>query len=103
MHEIVTGLLSEINFAPATEVEEILQNVRCILSTTKFSVPLDRDFGLDATYLDKPLEVAKAKMASDIVLAISEYEPRVTVSDILFEADLDGILKAKVQVVINEI
>lgn len=103
MYEITTGVLPEIDFAPKTDAEEIIQNVRCILATTKFSIPLDRDFGLDATYLDKPLEVAKAKMASDIVLAISEYEPRVTVSDILFEADLDGILRAKVQVVINEI
>ena len=39
----VVSLDSDVNFAPETEVVEILQNVRTILATRKGSVPLDRD------------------------------------------------------------
>lgn len=99
---ITAGDLSKINFAPATEAEEILQNVRCILSTTKFSVPLDRDFGIDADMVDMPVDYAKAQLASEFVTAIAKYEPRAAVSDITFEANLQGRLVPKVKVMINE-
>ncbi len=101
--EIITvGRMPPIDFAPASEAEEIIQNVRCLLATTKYSVPLDRDLGLDATYLDMPMEVAKAKMVSDIVLAIARDEPRAAVSKVEWEHDIDGILRAKVQVKTND-
>ena len=101
--EVITvGRMPPIDFAPATEAEEVIQNVRCILATTKYSVPLDRDLGLDATYLDMPMEVAKAQMVSDIVLAIARDEPRAAVSNVDWEHDIDGILRAKVQVKTNE-
>lgn len=102
MYEITTGSLTGISFAPRNELEEILQNVRCILSTPKFSVPLDRDFGIDGDFLDQPLETAKAKLVAEIVLAVAKYEPRVTVTNVLWEATNEGVLRAKVQVTINE-
>ena len=100
--EIAVGRMPPVDFAPETELAEILQNVRCILATTKYSVPLDRDLGLDATYIDMPKEQAKAQMISDIVLAVSRYEPRAAVSNVTWEADIDGILKAKVKVTTND-
>ena len=45
MEFVVTTDAKTIDFAPATKIEEILQNVRTILGTVKFSVPLDREFG----------------------------------------------------------
>ena len=101
-HEIAVGRLPPIDFAPATVAEEVLQNVRCILATMKYSEPLDRDLGLSATYLDAPMEKSKAKMVSDIILAIAENEPRAAVTNITFEPDIDGILRVKVQVKIDE-
>lgn len=38
--------LKKINLAPENTVEEVLQNVAMIISTPKFSVPLDRGFGM---------------------------------------------------------
>lgn len=87
-----------ISFSPSSEEEEILQNVRTILATVKGSIPLDRDFGIDASYLDEPIPVAKAKLASEIVTALKKYEPRVKVTSISFTGTEDGILKPKVQV-----
>lgn len=103
MYEITTGSLASISFSPKTELEEVLQNVRCILSTPRFSVPLDREFGIDGTYVDKPMETAKGKLVADIVLTVAKYEPRVTVTNVLWETDPDGVLKAKVQVSLNEL
>lgn len=90
-----------IDFAPETEAAEILQNVRTILATTVGSVPLDRAFGVDASCLDRPMAKARAMLASEIIMKIRKYEPRVTVTSVDFEEDMDGILRPKVQVKIN--
>lgn len=90
-----------INFSPQSEVEEILQNVRTILSTIKGSVPLDRDFGIDSSYVDAPMPVAKAKLASEIMSAVQKYEPRATITSIDFTGEMDGVLKPRIEVRIN--
>lgn len=99
----ISGLrpVKGIDFAPSSEAAEIMQNLRTIISTIKYSVPLDRDFGVDASYVDKPTAVAEAMLADEIVAAIQKYEPRVTVESISFTADVDGQLIPKVQVAIN--
>lgn len=91
-----------IDFAPATEIEEIMQNLRTIISTTKWSVPLDRGFGIDADYVDKPMAQAQALLSSEIITAIQAYEPRVSIESISFTAEEDGILKPRIEVSINE-
>ena len=52
---LVVGIPSEVNLSPANKYEEILQNVRTILATPVGSVPLDRDFGVDMRFIDRPL------------------------------------------------
>ena len=91
-----------VNFSPENKIEEILQNVRTILSTVKGSVPLDREFGVDASYLDAPTPVAKAMLSSEILQAIRKYEPRVEITKIEFEGDLNGTLRPRIEVKINE-
>lgn len=99
---LVTSTSSAVNFG-ATGVTEILQNVRTIMNTAKLSVPLDRAFGVDATLIDLPMPVAKAKLAAEIVEAVQKYEPRVTISKVTFEGDTDnGLLIPKAQVYIND-
>lgn len=101
LYDVTAVMGRGIDFAPATETEEILQNLRTILATTAGSVPLDRAFGVDASYVDRPMEKARAMLVSEIIVKIRKYEPRVTVTSVDFEADMDGILKPKVQVKIN--
>ncbi len=98
---ILAGQVDSIDFAPASEYAEILQNVCTILATPVYSVPLDRGFGIDAACVDMPLPVAKAKVGQEIVRAIRKYEPRVSVTKITWQADSDGVLKPKVQVRIH--
>lgn len=99
---ILVGHTADIDFAPASEYAEILQNVRTILATPVYSVPLDRRFGVNGEFVDLPLPVAKAQIGQEIVTAIRRYEPRVSVIKITWEAEQDGILKPKVQVRIND-
>lgn len=88
---------------PATEVEEILQNVRCILATTKGSVPMDRAFGISANMLDAPISVTQARLTAEIAKAVKTFEPRARVQEVKYSGDFsDGQLNFTVVVEIIE-
>lgn len=87
-----------VNFAPSTEVEEVIQNVRTIINTIKRSVPLDRSFGIDGDVVDKPVPVAEAQLSNEIFTAVRRYEPRARIENIRFKSDLTGKLKVEVVV-----
>ncbi|WP_080705951.1 hypothetical protein [Selenomonas sp. AB3002] len=72
----VTAEMKDINFVPASEYEEILQNVRTIINTLKKTVPMDREFGINGEVIDLPIAAAQAKITGEIVAAVSKYEPR---------------------------
>lgn len=91
----------DIDFAPASVEEEIIQNVRTILTTYQRTVPLDRGFGISADYLDKTLPVAQATMASELMTAIRQYEPRCQVVGITFTGNDNGALTPRIEVTIN--
>lgn len=101
IYDVLAQPVQGIDFAPASEAAEILQNLRTIITTTKYSVPLDRDFGFNADMLDKPMNVAQAQLQSEIIMAIKRYGPRVTVTSISFTGTDDGRLIPKVQVMIK--
>lgn len=98
----VVNLDAGVDFKPASVEAEILQNVRTILSTRKGSVPLDRDFGISWEYLDRPIDVAQMLMRSEIVDAVSTYEPRAKVESVVFDSTsedaMDGVLKPTVTI-----
>lgn len=62
-YDVLAMPVQGIDFAPTSEAAEILQNIRTIITTTKYSVPLDRDFGINADMLDLPINVAQARAA----------------------------------------
>lgn len=94
---------NQINFAPASELEEILQNLRTIITTPKYSVPLNREMGITATWLDSPLPVAQAQLTAEIVFAVQRWEPRARVTRVTYVQDSEqGKLIPKVQVRIVE-
>lgn len=77
---------SVIDFSPEYEAQEILQNVRTICSTIKGSVPLDREFGVDAGIIDEPVNVARARISAKIIAAVREFEPRADVVKVTFRS-----------------
>lgn len=77
----------KIEIKPQTEIFEIVQNVRTIILTQKYSVPMDREFGLDTRVLDMPLPAAQARLTAEVATAISKYEPRAKLKRLRFEGD----------------
>ena len=102
MEYVVMPDAKTIDLAPATKIEEILQNIRTILGTVKFSVPLDREFGISGDTVDKPMPQAEAILSSEIFAHIKRYEPRVSITEITFTGDINGRITPKVTVKINE-
>ena len=100
--EIIGGRKQKINLFPTTALEEILQNVRMILTTVAGSVPLDRAFGLTVSFIDDPEPRGMMKARIFLLEAIQDYEPRVEVTEVDFAPDtesaLDGRLFPKVRV-----
>lgn len=91
-----------INFAPATVEEEIIQNVKVLLSTAKFTVPLDRGLGLEQRFVDKPINIAQTLVISEVLDAVEQYEPRVKVISVSSDiSDITGKLIAVAEVEIN--
>ena len=98
----VLATQKEINFAPSNLVEEVAQNVRTICATSKYSVPLDRLFGVNAVIVDRPTPRAIAEMQAELIQAIRKFEPRCRVKKVSFDGDVDGKLTAKVRIEIRE-
>lgn len=79
--------LGHVRFNEIETINAVLQNIAVILSTPKGSVPLYRDFGLDWKHLDKPINVVKVLMVSEVREAIERWEPRAKVLEVSFSAD----------------
>lgn len=89
-----------IDIAPKNDVNEILQNVRTILATTKGTIPLDREFGIDGSVIDMPTMQEQAYLTNEIFQAIRRYEPRVSIDNITFDGEITGKLIPKVVITI---
>lgn len=98
----ITAKLGKVNFSPANEIEEIIQNVKTILTTIKGAVVLDRNFGINADILDLPIPVMQAKLSVEIIESIEKYEPRVKVVKVIYDGDgKEGVIYPKVRVKLN--
>ena len=99
----VEAELGNVDFSPGSELEEVMQNVRTILTTPKYTVPLDREFGIAADVLDAPIGTAQALLSAEIIAAVARFEPRAKVTKVSYDVNgaADGNLKIIVQVRIN--
>ena len=96
---IVDGVTNNIVLGVTGVAEEIMQNVKTIITTRKGTVPLDRDFGISFDFLDAPTPQARGQMETDIFLQIEKYEPRAVLQQIIFEFDpLAGGMMPKVKI-----
>jgi len=86
--EGLTYLTGGIDFG-ATGVNEVLQNVKYIVLTIIYSVPLDREFGIDASFVDKPSpRIPELIITQEVALKINLYEPRAKFRDIQYDGNL---------------
>ena len=80
--------------------EEVYRNLKVLYNTVAGEQALDRDFGIDASIIDLPLESAQAMLTAEYVRKTEQYEPRAQVSYVDWSGgqSLDGNLKARVVV-----
>lgn len=96
--------LTEVDFLPNSVAVEIYQNIKTILATRKGTVPLDRNFGLDWSFVDQPIAIAQAILSTEVINQVKKYEPRAKVIRVGFQdktGAADGKLKPKVTIGVN--
>ena len=86
IYEVTTNT-TDWKIFPNSELEEIAQNILAIILTPKYSVPLDRDFGIDYNLLDAQISANQARITAEIVAAVHTFEPRAKVVEVLFNSD----------------
>lgn len=67
------------------KVDDIRRCLSMLYATRTGEQPLDREFGIDFSFLDKPLPVAKNLFAVEVVAKTQVYEPRVAVQAVTYE------------------
>lgn len=79
---------AEIKFDyDSPEKEDVLRCLKTLYSTREGSQPLDRNFGVNWDFIDKPLPVAQQEYSFEVIKKTREYEPRVKVKEVVFEFD----------------
>ena len=88
----------------ARGIEDVLQCVKLILSTPKGSVPLDRDFGVDWSMVDRPVGEVSQILKAHIASQIHKYEPRVKVKKVELTGEElpDGRIKVRVLIEVRD-
>lgn len=77
----------------------VLQNLMCLVSTRKGTIPMYRDFGLPMQWIDKPIDVAQTLMVQEITEAVEEFEPRCKLLNIEF--DTSGVASARLTAILE--
>lgn len=85
--------------ADIDEREDVMRCLRTLLSTPAGTAPLSRDFGIDNSLVDGPMNVAQNILAVEIMEKVIRYEPRVRVKEVEFIPSTDGRISAKVVIV----
>lgn len=101
-YEVSANQAAALELGAADTVKSVLQAIKIILTTTKGTVPMYREFGVDISFLDMTIPGAEQRARLEIREAIERWEPRATVKGIAFSRDgLSGKLFPKVEVEIN--
>lgn len=79
---------SELVFSyEASDLQDIKKCLTTLYNTKESSVPLNRTFGLNRSYLDKPLPIAKNEFALEVIEKTEMFEPRARVREVTFIHD----------------
>lgn len=67
-----------------------------LLSTREGSIPLDREFGLDLNFVDRPTAAVKALYTAEVTKKVAKFIPAVRVLEVVWTGTAEGHLKPKV-------
>lgn len=92
MEFIVDAMLPATVVIGATGLTGLAQEIRTVLATRKGTVPLDREFGLDWSFVDRPMQEAQPRYVAEVARQIEKYVPRVQVLSVTFKPLSDGAM-----------
>lgn len=87
---------TEIEASEDITTEE-MESLKLLYHTPVGSIPMERDKGIDTTFLSMPFETAKNMFAVEVIKKTRIYTD-LEVTDIQFSGEEDGTLIAKVVV-----
>ncbi len=96
---------SQIKLTEDTDEEVInkyQEQLTVLCSTIAGTVPLDREFGIDATCLSQSAEVAEALLSVEIMEKVEKYIPKLVVNSVDFEYTIDGKLTPIISIGYND-
>lgn len=77
-------------------MEELDRQLALLLTTRAGTMPLDRDFGIDMDFVDKPPEFAKVLCTQEVTKQVAKFIPWVRVKEISWSRGGQGQLIPKV-------
>lgn len=81
--------------------DEIVQNIRMILTTMRGTLYLDRNFGLNPDLIDTPQLQSIVKYREEIINQIEKYEPRVNVVEINFTTNQNDAMNGSLTPIVR--
>ena len=84
------------------EWQDILRCLNVLYGSRVGTLALDRDFGIDWSFIDMPMPSAKAMIEAELIKKTRKYEPRAVVKQVVWTGDAaTGLLKPKVVIEIE--
>ena len=80
-----------ITSSDISNIEDISKCINNILSIPAGSVPMARGLGISWVNLSNIPPDMENDIATEIIEKVEEYEPRVTVSEVTYDYDTDGM------------
>lgn len=77
----------DLQFEFESDIDSIRRCLSMLFATRVGEQPLDRNFGIDYSFLDMPLDVAKNLFVIEIVKKMAVYETRAEISKVDFVFD----------------
>jgi phage baseplate assembly protein W len=85
------------------EWKDILRCLTVLYGSRVGTLALDRDFGIDWSFIDMPMPAAKAMIESELIQKTRKYEPRAVVKQVVWSGDAaSGIIVPKVVIDIEQ-
>ncbi len=75
----------------------LAENIKFFCRTPKGSLPQMRDYGIDFTVFDEPINVIKTRLTVEIVEGIRKFFD-ITVDEIIVTADTDGKVNVYIKI-----
>lgn len=86
------------SFEKAQAIDDIHQTIRTILETPKGSAVLYPTFGSDiAKFVDYPVNIVTPHIVRETILALEEWEPRITLDNVSLEFIAPAQMQLKVK------